>query len=484
MGRRRLRANPLSAREQTTARSNSGALARSAHRAPQVRGLRTNQHCRIDLTATALGVRGGRKGSPSLQECVPVVKTALKFVHAVLILLRSYRICAMRSLAFFSRLPNCLAAALSCVGLGVQAATNELPLVALVIGNSAYKQSPLVNPINDARDMAGKLRALGFTVIEKRDLATKQIGATLREFKSRLTPGAVALFFYAGHGFQVKGVNYLPVVDAEIVGEEDVPSQSISLHQVLEVMEDAKTRLNLVFLDACRDNPFARSFRSAASGLAKVSAPSGTLISFATRPGSVASDGRGSNGLYTRHLLSQMERPGVAIEQALKRVVSGVKRDSSGGQEPWMEGSIEGDFCFGGCGAAPLPDGAGTGDLVAAEIAFWNSIKGSRSAADYEAYLEQYPQGRFAALAKVRLIQPSQPEQPPAAPAASVTQAGGESPPAKPDSSAMAVPPAATTSKSASGCPGCSCGDMQVRLSMGVEPLTDAQRSFYRQSCR
>lgn len=218
--------------------------------------------------------------------------------------------------------------------------------VALVIGNSAYRNGPLKNPVNDATDIAVKLRQLGFDVIERKDLKTSQIGRTLREFRARLVPGAVALFFYAGHGLQIKGENYLPTVDADIEGEEDVPNQSISMRQVLDVMENAKTRVNLAFLDACRNNPYTRSFRSGTEGLARISAPSGTLISFATRPGSVAADGTGRNGLYTAHLLKAIETPNQPVELMLKQVTSGVKAASRGQQEPWMEGSIEGDFYF------------------------------------------------------------------------------------------------------------------------------------------
>jgi uncharacterized caspase-like protein len=170
---------------------------------------------------------------------------------------------------------------------------------ALVVGNSAYKSVPLKNPTNDAKDMAAKLKGMGFTVIERSNLTVKQIGSTLREFRSKLTPGSVALVFYAGHGLQIKGENYLPAVDADISSEEDVPTQSLAMRQIMDVLGDAKTRLNLVFLDACRNNPYARSFRSASDGLNRVNAPSGTLISFATRPGSVAADGTGRNGLYT-----------------------------------------------------------------------------------------------------------------------------------------------------------------------------------------
>lgn len=227
--------------------------------------------------------------------------------------------------------------------------------VALVIGNSAYKNSPLKNPSNDSRDMAAKLRGLGFDVIERTNLTTRHIGSTLRELRAKLTPGAVALIFYAGHGLQIKGDNFLPAVDAEIETEDDVPNQSLALKQIMQVLDDSKTRLNLVFLDACRNNPYARSFRSGNNGLSKVDAPTGTLISFATRPGSVASDGDGRNGLYTEHLLKAMDVQGLQIELALKRVVSAVKGASNGRQEPWMEGSIEGDFYFtaGGISVSP-----------------------------------------------------------------------------------------------------------------------------------
>lgn len=233
--------------------------------------------------------------------------------------------------------------------LRVDAATPAAPSdrkVALVIGNSEYRSAPLKNPVNDAADMARKLRSLGFEVLERPNIKAATIGRTLREFRALLTPGSVALFFYAGHGLQIKGENYLPAVDADIQGEEDVPNQSIAVRQVLDVMESARTRMNLAFLDACRNNPYARSFRSGAEGLARVSAPTGTLMSFATKPGSVAADGTGRNGLYTSELLKAIDEPNLPVELMLKRVVSGVKSASKGMQEPWMEGSIEGDFEF------------------------------------------------------------------------------------------------------------------------------------------
>ena len=268
--------------------------------------------------------------------------------------------------------------------------------VALVIGNSNYKNSPLKNPVNDARDMAVKLRGLGFTVIERNNLVVKQIGSTLREFRSKLTPGSVALVFYAGHGVQIKGENYLPSVDADIQGEEDIPNQSLAMKQIMDVLAESKTRLNLVFLDACRDNPYARSFRSASRGLSKETAPSGTLISFATRPGSVASDGDGRNGLYTGALLQAMDNKNQPIEQVLKRVVSNVKSYSKNQQEPWMEGSIEGEFCFGDCTSAVQVS-------VSDDRALWDSVKDSRDVNELMAYVNKFPKGLFVEIAINRI---------------------------------------------------------------------------------
>ena len=217
---------------------------------------------------------------------------------------------------------------------------------ALVIGNAAYNEIPLKNAGNDAEDMAAKLRELGFTVVYRKNLQQRQIGAALAEFRNAIQPGGTALFYYAGHGLQVRGENFLPTVDADIQGQDDVPNQSVNVNQVLAAMEESKSRVNLVFLDACRNNPYTRRFRSTAGGLAQVNAPSGTLIHFATRPGSVASDGDERNGLYTAALLKALDSPGLLVEQVLKQVTGSVKLASAGRQEPWMEGSLDGDFYF------------------------------------------------------------------------------------------------------------------------------------------
>jgi formylglycine-generating enzyme required for sulfatase activity len=171
-------------------------------------------------------------------------------------------------------------------------------------------------------------------------------------------------------------------------------------------MEEAKAGVSLVFLDACRDNPFGRRFRSASRGLAKVEAASGTLIHYATRPGSVASDGEGRNGTYTEALLALMSEPGIPVELMLKRVANNVVAKTKGKQEPWVEGSLRGDFYFRtvtGATSGAAPQLTTPVDLTAVEISFWESIKGSTDAEDFQAYLDKYPGGQFVALAERRV---------------------------------------------------------------------------------
>jgi uncharacterized caspase-like protein len=278
--------------------------------------------------------------------------------------------------------------------------------VALVIGNAAYKSGPLVNPVNDARAIANRLRSLGFDIVLRENLKQREIGGVYREFRSKITPGGVALVFYAGHGVQFKGQNYFPATDADISSEEDVPLQSLNLGNLLDNMEEAKAGVSLVFLDACRDNPFARRFRSSSRGLAKVEAASGTLIHYATRPGSVASDGEGRNGTYTEALLAQMSEPDIPVELMLKRVANNVVAKTQGKQEPWVEGSLRGDFYFrtvAGATSGPAPQLTTPVDLTAVEVSFWESIKNSADAEDYQAYLDKYPTGQFVALAERRV---------------------------------------------------------------------------------
>lgn len=272
--------------------------------------------------------------------------------------------------------------------------------VALVIGNSAYKQGALVNPVNDARAMAKRLRSLGFEVVLHENLKTRDIGGVYREFRSKVTPGGVALVFYAGHGVQFKGQNYFPAIDADIHSEEDVPLQSLNLGNLLDNMEEAKAGVSLVFLDACRDNPFARRFRSGTRGLAKVEAASGMLIHYATRPGSVASDGEGGNGTYTEALLAQISEPGLPVELMLKRVANKVVAMTKGKQEPWVEGSLRGDFYFVVQEMLTLQVQT---PAVDPQDQTWRAAEAANQPEAYKAYLSTYPNGRFASDANLWL---------------------------------------------------------------------------------
>jgi len=219
---------------------------------------------------------------------------------------------------------------------------------ALVIGNAEYKSSPLLNPVNDAHDVAESLRRMGFNVIHRENLNRRQMGEVIREFGKLIQNGGIGLVYYAGHGVQINGSNYLIPVDADIQVEDEVADESIDLNRIMGKLDSARNRLNIVILDACRDNPFARSFRSSSQGLATVDAPSGTLVAYSTAPGSVAADGSGRNGVYTKYLLKYMEISGIPIESVFKQVRKKVKEETGAKQIPWENSSLEGDFFFAG----------------------------------------------------------------------------------------------------------------------------------------
>ena len=233
--------------------------------------------------------------------------------------------------------------ALSVEERGIKLHTERL---ALVIGNSAYETAPLKNPINDAEDMAATLKNLGFKVILKQDADQRTMEDTIRYFGRQLRNGGVGLFYFAGHGVQVEGRNYLMPVDARIESESDVKYEAVDAGRVLGKMEDAENQLNIVMLDACRNNPYARAFRSDQSGLARMDAPTGSLIAYATAPGEVAADGPERNGIFTKHLIQHMMAPNLTIEQVLKRVRIEVARKTNGRQIPWESSSLMGDFYF------------------------------------------------------------------------------------------------------------------------------------------
>ena len=218
--------------------------------------------------------------------------------------------------------------------------------VALVIGNGKYPSAPLKNPVNDAGAMARALKELGFEVTLRENAGQRDMAAAIRQFGASIAPGSAALFYFAGHGMQVKGRNYLVPTDADIQLEEEVPYSTIDVSLVLDKLEVGKSLVNIVILDACRNNPFSRRFRSSATGLAQMDAPIGTLIAFATAPGSVAQDGTGENGVYTKRLLESIATPGLPVEQMFKRVRIGVAKDTQDTQVPWESSSMKGDFVF------------------------------------------------------------------------------------------------------------------------------------------
>jgi hypothetical protein len=284
--------------------------------------------------------------------------------------------------------------------------------VALIIGNGAYPMAPLRNPINDARAMAKTLNQLGFEVILRTNLSQRGMIEALRDFGERLGRNGEAVFYFSGHGMQVKGRNYLIPVDADIRGEDEVPYMSLDMAQVLDKLEAARSRANIVILDACRNNPFVRTFRSGRMGLAQMDAPVGTLIAFATAPGSEARDGDSEFGTYTRHLLQHLPTPGLQAELVFRRVREDVTAETKDRQVPWESSSLKGDFFFNAEAAARTQQTpaaqAQNVDPATIELAFWNSIKDSTDPADFDAYLKRYPSGSFAGLARNRVAAATQ----------------------------------------------------------------------------
>lgn len=325
--------------------------------------------------------------------------------------------------------------------------------VALVIGNSDYKKSPLKNPVNDAKDIASALQDLGFDVVLGTNLTRDEINQKVSEFSPMLAKADIGFFYFAGHGFQYEGENYLVPVAFDINNENDIPREALSTGSILKKMDDAGNAVNIVVLDACRNNPYAGSFstvkrslklpsdanstaasvlsdanlsrgltRSNVKGLTPLNGPSGSLIAYATAPGQVAADGSGSNGLYTQYILNYIKQPDVAIEQVFKKVRIGVMKDTSGSQIPWENSSLLGDFYFKDSGklqVIPLDaitvlkstnknNRASHKNLKSdrsqqLESQFWSSVEKSNSTALYRAYIKKYPQGYFVEIAKIKL---------------------------------------------------------------------------------
>ena len=244
-----------------------------------------------------------------------------------------------------------LAIALCWTAAAAQAQESERR-VALVIGNAAYQHvDRLANPVNDAKLIADTLRKSGFTLVgggAQQNVDKAAFDRLVREFGQQIQGAEVALFYYAGHGMQVQDTNWLLPVDANPTRVQDLDFQLENAELVLKQMDGAGTRLNIVLLDACRNNPFANlSTRGVAGGLAQMRAPEGTLISFATQPGNVAVDGGGADGPYALALADAMRQPGLDIFHLFNQVGLKVKHDTQGSQQPWVSSSpIDGDFYF------------------------------------------------------------------------------------------------------------------------------------------
>jgi len=295
--------------------------------------------------------------------------------------------------------------------------------VAFVVGNGAYKNvQPLPNPSIDSKAMAGVLRNAGFDVVEGTNLTREQMTDRLLQFGKKAQGADIALFFYAGHGIAINGTNYLLPIDADIKSEMDVKlGNAINVDLTLDqTMSDAKVKL--VFLDACRDNPFAAKIRSAATtrsttvntGLAEMKSGEGTLIAFATGPGQTALDGQeGANSPFTRALMANITSPGVEIQQAMTKVRAQVNEETKKGQLPWGHTNLIGAVFLNpvaapaganpAAAAAPAQMASVTSAAPDVEIEFWRSIKETNKPEELNAYLTNYPNGQFRSLALARI---------------------------------------------------------------------------------
>jgi hypothetical protein len=279
-----------------------------------------------------------------------------------------------------------------------------LPKVALVLGNSKYKDAPLKNPANDAQAIGEALKTMGFTVTIKLDAGRAEMAAVTQAYVQQLAKRkVVGLFYYAGHGIQLAWRNYMLPVDTEIETVADIQKQAVEVNGLLEGIKRADNALNVIILDACRDNPFGSLKGIDQKGLSQMDAPQNTLLAYATSPGNVASDGTGEHGLYTEHLLREMKVPEAKVEDIFKRVRLGVRRKTKGGQIPWESTSLEEDFYF-----LPPPNLKKLSEeekerQFNEEFAFWERVKEANEPGPLEEYLQRYPSGEFSELAQLRL---------------------------------------------------------------------------------
>ncbi|RAR49167.1 caspase domain-containing protein [Paraburkholderia unamae] len=295
-------------------------------------------------------------------------------------------------------LPSLFASATS------RAGSDAASRVALVIGNSHYPHMALRNPGNDAQAMAGLLSKAGFHVDTQLDANRDTCLSAIQQFGQSLSNADVklAIFYYAGHGAQLDWHNYLIPVDAHVSTGDELRSRCVDLGALLDAFAKAKGKTYVVILDACRNDPFNGTYRPAQAGLSQFDAPVGSLLAYATSPGSVAYDGDANNGLYTGSLVRELSRTATRIEDAFKRVRLNVQLMSNGGQIPWESTSLENDVYIFENDAKPLTD-AEIEVITRDDLDTWMRIKSSRNPDDWVAYLRKFPDGRFAEIAQMRL---------------------------------------------------------------------------------
>ena len=241
----------------------------------------------------------------------------------------------------------------SSLATGYEAA---LPRYALLIGNSDYQTYPLKNPRNDAKDMAEKLESIGYEVTVATDLSVANFRDTVSAFYRTIEgEGAVSLFYYAGHAVQLDNVNYLLPIDGGFDSRQNIEEQGYSMNSLLRVLKRSDSEQNIVILDACRNNPFRKESSSLPDGLAPVEAPAGTLVAYATEPGSTAADGKGRNGIYTGALLDHIERADTAAA-LFRKVRKDVMKATRGRQTPWEHSSLIETFYFAPPKTKTIPD--------------------------------------------------------------------------------------------------------------------------------
>ena len=285
-----------------------------------------------------------------------------------------------------------------------QSPLDALPRIGLVIGNTRYIEAPLKNPANDAKAIAGALQQLGFEVNLKLDAERNEMIEAIRGFGGQLAKQkCVGLFYYAGHGAQLAWRNYLIPVDAAVEKLEDMRYRTVELNALLQGLISARNPMNIIILDACRDNPFGKKVPTEARGLSQFDAPPGSLLAYATSPGNTAADGEGENGLYTENLLREIKVPETKIEDVFKRVRLAVRRKSAGRQIPWESTSLEEDFYFHPPKQARKLSEEELEKQFEEELAIWEGIKNSKEPAPIEEYVRRFPSGKFSELAQFRL---------------------------------------------------------------------------------